>query len=234
MLGIPLLAVGVLALIAHGLRRSRATAGERRRFVLGAVCWLGVSASLALSGFLAREDLAPLPMLCMLVPILTLPVAFGLSSAGTALVETLPLSWLVGFHAFRLPLELVMHQAADEGAMPSQMTFTGLNFDIITGVCACALGLWLTRAQVPTWLLLAFNLLGSLLLATIVAVAVSSLPLFHAFGSAPERLNTWVFYFPFVWLPAILVASALLGHVLLWRRLWRELGRQRDAPAFAP
>ena len=53
----------------------------------------------------------------------------------------------------------------------------------------------------------------------IIGIALASLPRFHAFGSAPSQLNTWVAYFPFVWLPAGLVSSALLGHVVLWRRL---------------
>jgi hypothetical protein len=40
---------------------------------------------------------------------------------------------------------------------------------------------------------------------------------FRWFGD--ERLNVFVTYPPFVWLPAILVMAALMGHVLVWRRL---------------
>jgi hypothetical protein len=75
------------------------------------------------------------------------------------------------------------------------------------------------RGQAPRWLVIAWNTLGSLLLLTILGVAVASLPVFAAFGREPARLNTWVAYFPFVWLPAGLVSAAVLGHVLLWRRL---------------
>jgi hypothetical protein len=67
--------------------------------------------------------------------------------------------------------------------------------------------------------LLAWNALGTVLLVTILVIAVASLPTFGLFGRKPEQLNTWVAYFPYVWLPAGLVSGAVLGHVLLWRRL---------------
>ena len=35
----------------------------------------------------------------------------------------------------------------------------------------------------------------------------------------PERLNTWVAYAPFVWLPAVMVVCALIGHLVIWRKL---------------
>jgi hypothetical protein len=79
--------------------------------------------------------------------------------------------------------------------------------------------------------LLGWNALGTFLLIAVVTIAVASLPVFAAFGREPARLNTWVGYFPFVWLPAGLVSAAVLGHVLLWRRLLSYGMRGR---AFAP
>ena len=112
-----------------------------------------------------------------------------------------------------------MHQAARDGTMPPQMTYTGGNFDILTGISALVVATLAARGLAPRWLLLAWNALGSLLLVAILVIAVLSLPTFAVFGSEPARLNTWIAYFPFVWLPAGLVSAAVLGHVLLWRRL---------------
>jgi hypothetical protein len=61
--------------------------------------------------------------------------------------------------------------------------------------------------------------------AGIVTIAFLSTPMFHAFGTRPERLNTWVAYFPFVYI-ALAVMGALVGHVVLFRRL---LGKRPDA-----
>jgi hypothetical protein len=213
---IPGLALLVVTLVGLGVLRS---AGQRRAgwFALGVGAWLAFTAALGLSGFFAHEGLPPRILLLML-PTLGLPLRFGLSRTG-ALLANAPLWLLVAFHAFRLPLELVMHQAAAEGVMPQQMTFTGLNFDITTGLTALFVAALAARGWAPRWLLLGWNAWGTLLLVAILAIAVASLPAFAAFGREPTRLNTWVAYFPFVWLPAGLVSSAVLGHVLLWRRL---------------
>jgi hypothetical protein len=215
--GIPALAVVVVTLVGFAIRR---TSDARRslRFALAAAAWLVFSAVLGLSGFLTHFEAFPPRLLVLLVPTVALPLALGFSRTGTALASA-PLAVLVGFHGFRLPLELVMHQAMLDGAMPEQMTYTGYNFDIVTGATALLLGALAARGHAPRWLLVVWNALGSLLLVTILVIAVVSLPAFAAFGHTPERLNTWVAYFPFVWLPAGLVSAAILGHVLLWRRL---------------
>ncbi|HXK20827.1 MAG TPA: hypothetical protein VNG33_23610 [Polyangiaceae bacterium] len=214
---IPALAVLVVAAVGLGIR---GTSGGRRAlgFALSASAWLALSAVLGLSGFLTLFEPGPPRLLVLLVPTIALPFVLGFSRTGTALASA-PLGFLVGFQAFRLPLELVMHQAALDGTMPPQMTYTGSNFDIVSGATALVVGALAARDLAPRWLLVAWNFLGSVLLITILVIAVASLPAFGAFGRAPERLNTWVAYFPFVWLPAGLVSAALLGHVLLWRRL---------------
>jgi hypothetical protein len=54
------------------------------------------------------------------------------------------------------------------------------------------------------------------LLVIIGTVAVGASPIFQAFG--PENVNTWVTRFPYSWM-SIMVASALFGHVLVFRKL---------------
>ncbi len=223
-LGIPALAIIVAGGVVAWVYRS-APAAERSRTTakvgLGIALWLAISASLAASGFLSNFEAIPPRALSLIIPTLLLPFLLGRSQLGARMAKTAPLAWLVGFHSFRLPLELVMHKAASEGTMPEQMSYSGLNFDIVTGVLALIMAgySWVTHRELPRFAAITFNLIGSVLLIAIVGIAVASLPMFHAFGTAPERLNTWVAFFPYVWLPAGLVASATLAHILLWRRL---------------
>lgn len=219
-LAIPLLAVVVVILIAVAVHRT-ASAQPRRvlAVVMGASAWLVFTGVLAQVGFFADFDALPPRLLVVLLPVLVGPVWLAKSALGTRLMREIPIAALVGFHAFRLPLELVMHQAALEETMPKQMTYTGWNFDIVTGASAIIVALLAAGGHAPRWLLVTWNALGSLLLLVVVVIALASLPLFHAFGTEPAQLNTWVAYFPFVWLPAALVSSAVLGHALLWRRL---------------
>jgi len=41
----------------------------------------------------------------------------------------------------------------------------------------------------------------------------------RAFGDEPQNLNTWVLYFPYVWLPVVLVTIALSSHIIITRKL---------------
>ncbi|HKO49882.1 MAG TPA: hypothetical protein VJV79_19260 [Polyangiaceae bacterium] len=218
--GIPALALLVVALVGLGVLH---LAGPRRAlwFTLGSVLWLAFAAALGLTGFLTHFEGIPPRLLLLMGPMIALPIWLGCSRVGSAL-SAAPVALLVGFQGFRLPLELIMHQAAREGTMPAQMTYTGSNVDIVTGVSAIIVATLAACGLAPRWLLLTWNTLGSLLLVAILVIAVASLPTFAAFGSEPAQLNTWVAHFPFVWLPAGLVSAAILGHVLLWRRLWSK------------
>ncbi|HKG93305.1 MAG TPA: hypothetical protein VKA84_15470, partial [Gemmatimonadaceae bacterium] len=59
------------------------------------------------------------------------------------------------------------------------------------------------------------------LLANVLTIALLSAPTpFRAFHNEPA--NVWVTQAPWVWLPAVMVMAALLGHVLVTRRMWAE------------
>ncbi len=219
--GIAGLSLFVVSLL--GLAIARTSRRDALSFGAVAATFLAFSGALAASGALAQSDAFPPRMLLVFLPTIGLPIALAASPIGKRLAEHTPLAWLVGFHAFRLPLELVMHVAAREGVMPPQMTFTGWNFDIVTGITALLVATLVAIDPSRRKLVAAWNALGSALLVAIAVIAIASLPQIHAFGTAPQQINTWVAYFPFVWLPAALVSSALLGHAILWRRLAIEL-----------
>ena len=197
------------------------------RWIVITAAYLAVTAALALSGLLARFDLRPPPMALMFVVVISLGIALGISRAGDRLARGLPLWWLVAAQGFRFPLELVMHQAACEGVMPHEMSFSGYNFDIVTGITALMLAPLAARGRLPRWALPAWNAYGLLMLAVIAVVAFAGSPMVRAFGDDPRHVNTWVTHFPFVWLPAVLVSAALAGHVIIWRRLARDAAARR-------
>ena len=210
----------ILACEWAGRRLGDAAVVRRRRamhVVRAVLAWLLVTALIADSGVLRRFDAIPPPFALLALSVAVIGIGVAWSPLGSLLVRGLPLWALVGFQVFRFPLELLMHRAYVEGVMPIQMSYSGQNFDIVTGITAGALGLWLGRREVPRWVVAAWNALGLVLLVNIVTIAIVSTPVFAAFGK--DRLNVFVTYFPFVWLPAILVTAALMGHVLVWRAL---------------
>lgn len=196
-----------------------------RHAAVAVIVWMALTASASLSGRLARFDVAPPPMAILIVAVFALAFAIGLGSAGARLAAAVPMATLVGLQAFRLPLELVMHRAATLGIMPPEMSYSGYNLDIVTGAGALVLALLLRAGvAVPRLAIWIWNIWGLWCLAVIAVVAVASSPMVRAFGDDPRHVNTWVLFFPYVWLPAVLVTLAIAGHLVVARAL---LGARR-------
>lgn len=179
-------------------------------FVVGWVVTVGVVAS---AGLLASFD-PPRPLFVFLPTLIG--VVWLFRRHRDVLVQH-SLVLIVGFQAFRIPVELIIHQAVAEGIAPPQMTWLpGLNQDVLTGIAALLLAPFATRA--PRWVLHAFNVGGAALLLWVVGVAVVSMP------TPLQQLepdNVWIAFFPWVLLPVVLVSSALLGHLTLYAKLQR-------------
>jgi hypothetical protein len=235
--GIPSIALGLAVLFVLGVLRSERTLGaeprvQARRTVLAALgvsIWMGLIALAAVSGVLARFELRPPPMVLWFVVVLGTALAAALSPFGKRMAAGLPFAALVGFQAFRLPLELVMHRAANDGLMPSVMSFSGYNFDILSGVGAAFVAPLIALRKAPRWLIVAWNALGSTLLFAIALIAMLASPVVRAFGD--DQLNVWVTRFPYCWM-AVMVAAALFGHVLVAKKLLAE--RPEGLPVGAP
>lgn len=212
-------------------RRSRRVAGVA---AAGIALWLGSTGRLAAAGFLAFE---PQPtLLPLLVIALAGALALGFSRFGTRLVQGLPLAVLVGFQGFRIPVELLLARGHGEGLVPIQMTWHGMNFDVLTGVLALLIAALSRLGPVPRWLVAAWNLIGFGLLGNVVGIALLSAPTpMRVFWDEPA--NVWITRFPFVWLPAFLVPIALVGHLIVLRWLFehpRAQGPGAATPGASP
>jgi hypothetical protein len=101
--------------------------------------------------------------------------------------------------------------------MPVQMSFSGRNFDIFTGITALIVAALVRWGRAGRGLVLAWNILGLALLVNIMVIAILATPRIQYFG--PRNINFFVAYPPFVWLPAIMVLAALAGHLIIFRAL---------------
>lgn len=238
--GFTLLALVVAAAFPVLVHRAARTAGEPdaakrglRAAILTAL-WLAITFAAAASGRL-RFDTVPPTMGILLVVSWAMALRIGLGRTGARLAASTPLALLVLVQAFRLPLELLMHGASAEGLMPIQMSFSGRNFDIVTGTTALLLGVAMTawRGRVPPWLVAAWNVLGTLLLANVLVIAILSAPTpLRVFMNEPA--NVWITHAPWVWLATVFVPAAIAGHVVIFRKLRMEARRRASASSSPP
>ncbi|MCC6812103.1 MAG: hypothetical protein IT381_32070 [Deltaproteobacteria bacterium] len=142
---VALTAGGFLALVWRYDRPSVAKAAG------GLLAWFVVFGAVSSSGVLARFDARPPPFAFVLLSVLGGGVWLGRSSFLQRLLAKAPLWTIVLYMGFRLPLELVMHLAASEGTMPVEMSYSGYNFDIVTGASAMAVAIALRLGAPLCW-----------------------------------------------------------------------------------
>jgi hypothetical protein len=196
--------------------------GPARRSALRA-CWatlavLAISAALAESGLLGR---APRGLGVMAYFVLCNGGAalLAFSTLGQRMAQSLPLYALVGFHVFRLPLELVLHQWYMEGVLPVQMTYAGQNFDIVTGLLSLFIAPLMYYGKLSRRAAWFFNLVGAALLVNVASIAVRSSPVpLRTYMNEPPVLLA--LHAPFTWIVPICVSGALFGHLITFRRLF--------------
>ena len=210
-LGFILLSLSIVFGVGYALKSWTVT--------LALISWAALTAVLAVSGVLSDFSRLPPPSFILLATSIILAVSLAFSRIGASLAA-LPMSFLVGFLAFRIIVELLIHRAVVEGVAPPQMSWNGQNFDIFAGVSALLLAPLADR--LPRGVILGWNTLAMMLLLWTVSVAVRSLPTpLQQF----EPTGTWVTEFPFVWLPSILVSIAFVGHMVIYRKLLRRSHR---------
>ena len=214
-----LLVLALLVGVFVASNRLREAERVRRRAVIltaaTAAAWMAVTWIAAASGMLRAWDATPPPFALLVLGVVILGVLIASGHYGRRLAQGLPLWVLVGIQGFRLPLEVAMHAMYERGIMPVQMSYSGHNFDIVTGFTALIVGALLVTGLAGRRLALVWNLVGLVLLLNIITVAILSTPRFHCFGD--DQLNVWVTYPPFVWLPAVMVVAALAGHLVVFR-----------------
>jgi hypothetical protein len=182
-------------------------------------------------GLFTRLDLLPTPFVVMLMLCFGLVITVGMGywgNIGNTLTRALTIEGLIALQIFRLPLELLLLRAANLGIMPVEFSLRGYNGDVLTGVGALLLCLYIARAKtVPLIAVWVWNVWGIFCLLVIGLLAALTSPNLHAFGKQAQHINSWVLYFPYSLLPSVLVSLAVFGQVLLTRKL---LSDAHDVP----
>lgn len=183
------------------------------------LAWLLIQAVVGLTGFYQNTSVLPPRFLLAIGPPVLLIVFLFLTRRGRRFIDSLNLETLTLLHIIRIPVEIVLFWLFMHKAIPGVMTFEGRNLDIISGITAPVIYyLGFVSGKLWSRTILAWNLICLALLVNIVTTAILSTPYpFQKFGL--DQPNVAIFYFPFVWLPAMIVPIVLLSHLAAIRKL---------------
>lgn len=190
-------------------------------FVLFVTVWLSLQGLLSYVGFYAGglDQLPPRIVLFGVLPNVLFIFALFYSKAGRRFIDRLSLKELTLLHTIRIPVEIGLFLLAREKAIPTLMTFEGMNFDILAGLSAPIIYYFfyvknrISRAQFMLW-----NVLCVMLLANIVFIGLLSAPSpIQAFSF--EQPNVGILHFPYAWLPTFIVPIVLFAHLVAFKKL---------------
>jgi hypothetical protein len=198
---------------------------KRNRYIavtsLIILCWLVISALISFNGVLHDFSTTPPKILLVLIPSLLAIIYTSSSKSVNRLLNAIPPEWLLYIQSFRVLMELLLWMLFWKNIIPVQMSFEGLNYDILAGLSAPIVGYYaLSVKKWPRVVALLWNFAGLLLVTNIFVVSLLSTPgPMRQFFNEPS--NTIVAYFPYVWIPAFIVPFAYLMHVLSIKQIIR-------------
>ena len=180
----------------------------------GVALWIGLGAGLVASGWVER---APAHLMIFGGGIMLVSALIGFSQIGKWLALTSAIPWLLAFQGFRLPLELVLHSWARQGVIPETMTWTGSNWDLLSGIVALVLAPFCRRSRTAAW---AGNIVGFVLLLNVGRVAILSAPVPFGWPDVSPKLLL-PFHLPYALIVPVCIGGAFVGHIVLTRALLR-------------
>ncbi|MDW3191666.1 MAG: hypothetical protein R8G66_04855 [Cytophagales bacterium] len=186
------------------------------------ILWLFLIALGAFYGFFEDYEARP-PRLFLLFAVNTLVMIVLFSiKRSRALIQKLPITILTFIHIIRIPVEMVLWWLANEGMLDHKLTFEGSNFDILIGITAPFAAIFMLGLKSKSrFAAIIWNIVGILMLANIVIMAIRASPYFYdpaLFG----KPNIAVFYFPFIWLPGFVVPAVLFSHITSLYQLFTD------------
>jgi hypothetical protein len=203
------------------LPRTTFSITQQSRFINVAVgilvIWVIVVSALSFAGIFGKFEWFPFNIAPFLAVPLVIIIVFTVSKTSREILLHIHPGRLIRLQVFRVFVEILLWMLFIQHLLPVQMTFEGLNFDILAGLTAPLIAYFSFRNKLSKTAVVLWNLASLALLVNIVAIAVLSLPSpIRYFMNEPS--NTIVTQFPISWLPTFLVPLAYMLHFLSLRQ----------------
>ncbi|MCV9386571.1 hypothetical protein [Reichenbachiella ulvae] len=207
----------------YGFKRAEADKSNTALFISTfLIVWLFFIGILALYGWFADFDTLPPKLAVVILPPNLFAILIIFNKRSRPFLMRIPITSLTYLHLVRVPVEIVLWWLALVKWLPFLLTFEGINYDILSGVSAPFVAIFMVglRSKVKLGAII-WNIAALLLLINIVSHAFLATPLpFQKFGF--DQPNIAVFYFPFVWLPGFIVPAVLFAHLTSLLQLFTQ------------
>ncbi len=201
------------------LQKSGTTANASRNktlyLLLAFLAWFIYLHFVSQNYFLYNFSFPPRFPLLVFIPTLLCIIFVPYINRNSPLVKALPKSWPVYYQTFRIFVEITIYYTFIAGIIPIQTTFEGYNYDILIGLTAPIIGYlafqkkWLSEHALLIW-----NIVGILVLASVIVIAMTSFFAPQLWGSETPLIAKEFTILPYLLLASFLAPSALFMHSL--------------------
>ncbi|MBC7426291.1 MAG: hypothetical protein H7321_07120 [Bacteroidia bacterium] len=197
-------------------------AANNNTFLLIISIWLAIQMIISLTGFYTVTTTIPPRFILLAGPPVLFIILLFITKKGRRFIDNLSLKTLTLIHVIRIPVEIVLLLLYIQKTVPKEMTFEGINFDVLSGITAPVIYYFVFFNKGMSYKILAlWNIVCLMLLINIVTIAVLSAPFpFQKIGM--DQPNIAVLYFPFIWLPCCVVPLVLFSHLASLRKIFRK------------
>ena len=191
---------------------------KKKKAVFLVVLWMVITGILGFVGFYKTPGIPP-RFIFLIGPGIVFVLILAFFNKQKSFYKTLDIRWLTLIHSVRIPVEIILYAIFLDGVVPKSMTFEGYNFDLLSGISAPVIYyLAFIKKTIGKLGLIAWNILCLTLLFNILVIAIfSARTPFQLW--AFDQPNVGVTYFPFVWLPSVVVPIVLFCHVASIKKL---------------
>ncbi len=180
------------------------------------VLWYIVVSYIGTKGIISKLESFPSPLIYFLVGVIFISFILATTKIGEAAAQ-LDWHYIIGFHGFRILMELAVYAAYLEDLAPVHITFMGLNFNILAGISALLIApsvMYRSRLR----LIKAWNYFSLMLLLSTLGLYALSVPSSFQYFTGDKSM-AWVSSVPYIYHLGVLLFFALFGHWVVFKKI---------------
>jgi hypothetical protein len=198
----------------YGARKNRKSRNNLMQyFIASFFFWMLGLWLLTLTPFFLDFDARPPRMIfVMFPPAIVIIMLFSLRQSRKFIknISLVPLTYI---HLTRIPIGVILWWLASYSLFPLNLTFYGQNLDILAGISAPFAAIFLIGTHIRKKIgAIVWNVAALMLVLNLVFHTVKATPYFWD-PSVSDMPNQAVLYFPFIFLPGVMVPIIIFSHV---------------------
>lgn len=177
--------------------------------------WFAYLSSLTLAGWLENLSMPPRLPLLIFLPFTLYTLIFCIGAARSDWLKSLPWNWLILPQSFRIVVEIILYFTFLENIIPVESTFAGYNYDVLMGISALPMALYIHMTTKPNRrILLAWNIIGILMILFVAFIIGSHFYIPEVWGNTLGAVQFTFVRFPRILVPAFLAPLGIFMHAL--------------------